>query len=106
MVEYANGEPWFAPRGSASKRSRVTTGSVGETLFPEEDRAGGGGSPGRVGHVGRDNARSAAMSVSLRRCTVAVTYPRGAFVGCVLVANVVPPARAAKPWKRDCRIRA
>lgn len=92
-------------RGSASKGSRVT-GSVRETLFPEEDRAGGGGSPGRVGHVGRDNARFAAMSVSLRRCTVAVTYPRGAFVGCVLVAVTPLHQQRAKPWKRDCRIRA
>lgn len=97
-------------RGSASERSRVT-GSVGETLFPEEDRAGGGGSPGRVGHVGRDNARSAAMSVSLRRCTVAVTYPGGAFVGCVLVA-VTPlhqhvqqsPGKGIAAFERRCTI--
>lgn len=71
MVEYANGDLWFALRGSASKRSRVTTGSVGEMLFPEEDRAGEGSSPGRVGHIGRDNTRFAAMSVSLRHCIVA-----------------------------------
>jgi len=70
--------------------------------FPEEDRAGGSGSPGRVGHVGRDNARSAAMSVSLLRCTVAVTYPGGAFLGCVLVAVTPhhPSTRSSKALEK------
>lgn len=101
---------WSAPKIPRASRVRA---AASERYSPKRRSRRGGGSPGRVGHVGCDNARSAAMSVSLRRCTVAATYPGGAFVGCVSVSAVLPLHRfpqhrsmQRKAWKRDCRIRA
>lgn len=96
------------PRASEVVLPAVTSG---KRYSPKRIAQEEAGSPGRVGHVGRDNARSAAMSVSLRRCTVAVTYPGGAFVGCVLVA-VTPlhqhvqqsPGKGIAAFERRCTI--
>lgn len=102
-------------RKEDSRASKVGARVASENIIPRrEDRAEVGGSPGRVGHVGCDNARS----VSLRRCNVAVTYPGGAFRGLYVgvgsgshYKRAATPhplllAHAAKLWKRDCRIRA